>query len=159
MIKAKDIMTTDVITVRPDTEINQAARLLVENQINGVPVVNDAGDVLGILCQSDLIAQQKQLPIPSVFSFLDGFFPLTSIKQMEKQVRKITALTVSEAMSPHPVTVDPDTCIEAIAALMVDRNFHTLPVVRDGRLMGIVGKKDVLCTLVPCNEPGPDRPQ
>jgi CBS domain-containing protein len=83
-----------------------------------------------------------------VFSFLDGFIPLTSVKQIEKQVRKITALTVKEAMTPDPVTIEPQTNIEAIAALMVDRNFHTLPVVAEGRIVGVVGKKDVLCTIL-----------
>ena len=65
MITAKDIMTTDVITISPETEIAQAAQLLLKNRINGVPVVNDAGELVGILCQSDLIIQQKHIPIPS----------------------------------------------------------------------------------------------
>jgi CBS-domain-containing membrane protein len=147
MLSAKDIMNRDVVTVRPDTEITAAARILLQRKINGLPVVNDKGTVVGILCQSDLIVQQKKMPIPSLFTFLDGLIALTSMKQLEKEVRKIAATVVADAMTPDPVTVKSDTSIETIAALMVDNSFHTLPVVEDGRLVGIIGKADVLRTL------------
>jgi CBS domain-containing protein len=149
MQKVKEIMTRDPITIGPKTEIAEATRILLENRINGVPVVNDDGRLVGILCQSDLIAQQKDLPLPSLFTLLDGFVPMTSMKQMEKQVRKIAAITAEEAMTRDPVTVKPDDDIGKVATLMVDRNFHTLPVVADGELVGVVGKEDVLRTLVP----------
>jgi CBS-domain-containing membrane protein len=147
MLTAKDIMNRDVISVRPDTEITQAARILLEKRINGLPVVDDKGALVGILCQSDLIAQQKKMPIPSLFTFLDGLIALTSMKQIEKEVRKIAATVVADAMTSDPVTVKPDTSIENVAALMVDNSFHTLPVVADGRLVGIIGKSDILKTL------------
>lgn len=148
MITAKDIMATDLITVTPDMDISMAAKIMLDNRINGVPVVNDGGRLVGILCQSDLITQQKKLPIPTLFTFLDGLIRLTSMKQIEKQVSKIAALKVLEAMTPDPVTVRPDTGIETVASLMVDNNFHTLPVVEDSDLVGIIGKEDVLRTLL-----------
>jgi len=149
MLKAKDIMTRTVITVSPDMEIVHAAKILLENRINGAPVMDETGKLVGILCQSDLIAQQKKLPIPSFFTFLDGLIALTSMKQLEKQVQKIAAVTVAQAMTPNPVTVRPETDIEAVAALMVDQSFHTIPVVEEGELLGIVGKEDILKTLMP----------
>jgi CBS domain-containing protein len=148
MLKVKDIMTKELITVSPNTEIIQATKLLLENRINGIPVTDETGKLVGILCQSDLIAQQKKLPIPSFFTFLDGLITLTSMKQIEKQVQKIAAITVGQAMTPNPVTVQTDTDIEKVAALMVDRNFHTIPVVDKGKLVGIVGKEDILKTLI-----------
>lgn len=148
MLRAKDIMTPDPLTVSPQTEIVQAARILLEKRINGLPVVDGEGRLVGILCQSDLIAEQKKLPLPSFFTLLDGLIPLGSTKQLERQVEKIAASTVAEAMTSKPVSVDPQTSIEDLAALMVDKNFHTLPVVEDGRLVGVVGKEDVLKTLV-----------
>ena len=149
MIKVKDIMTTDLITASPEMEIAQAARLLLENRINGLPVVETSGKIVGIICQSDIIAQQKALPIPSYFTFLDGLITLTSMKNLEKEVSKIAATTVSQAMTPNPVTVTSDANIQTVAALMVDKNMHTLPVVDQGQLVGIVGKEDVLRTLMP----------
>ncbi|MFH2044917.1 MAG: CBS domain-containing protein [Pseudomonadota bacterium] len=151
MLIVKDIMKTNVITVIPETEIVQATKLLLENHINGVPVIDLSGKLVGILCQSDIISQQKKFPIPTLFTFLDGFIPLTSMKHIEKEVQKIAAITVGDAMTVNPVTVKPDTSIEVVAALMVDNNFHTLPVVDDGKLIGIVGKEDVLRTLIPKN--------
>lgn len=147
MIKARDIMTGELITVSPEDEIAKAAKILLEYGINGVPVV-DSGKLVGILCQSDLIAQEKSLPIPSVFTLLDGLIPLSSGKNFEKVFHKIAATTVADAMTSDPVTVDPETDIEKIASLMVDRNFHTLPVVERGKLVGIIGKEDVLRVLM-----------
>lgn len=148
MLKVNDIMTTEVITISPDTDITKAAKILLEKSINGLPVVDDDGMVVGILCQSDLIAQQTKFPIPSLFTFLDGLISISSSKQIEKEVQKIMAIQVSQAMTPDPVTISPETDIETVAALMINKNFHTLPVVDNGQLVGIVGKEDLLRTIV-----------
>ena len=148
MLRARDIMTRDPITISPETEIAEAAKLLLEKNINGVPVMSGTGQLVGIVCQSDLIKQQKKLPIPSVFTLLDGFIPLTSMKHLEKEVRKITSTTVAHTMTPNPVTVRSDMTIQEIAGLMVDKNFHTIPVVYEGKQVGIVGKEDVLRTMM-----------
>ena len=148
MVRVKDIMTKKVITVAPEMDIGHVAKLLFDKGINGVPVVDEIGKLVGIICQSDLIAQQKGLPIPSVFTLLDGFFPLASMKHLEKAVKKMAATTVADAMTSNPVTVRPETGIEELAGLMVDKNFHTLPVVDEGQLVGVVGKVDILRTLM-----------
>ena len=148
MLKAKDIMTSKIITVSPDTEIATAAKILLEKRINGLPVMDAFGRLVGILCQSDLVAQQKSFPIPSVFTLLESFIPLTSIKRIDKEVEKIAALKVKQAMTPEPVTVSPETDIEDVAKLMVDQKYHTLPVVEGDKVVGIIGKEDVLKTLV-----------
>lgn len=149
MLTVKDIMSTNIVSVKPDTEIIEAAKILLENRFNGLPVVDDSGKVVGIICQSDLVAQQKSLPIPTLFTFLDGFIPLTSLKKMESEIQKIAAITVADAMTKKPVTVKPDTRIETVAALMADKKLYTLPVLDDdGRLMGIVGKEDLLKSFI-----------
>lgn len=148
MLKVRDIMTREVKTVSPETEIAQAAKLLLSERINGVPVVKKTGEVVGILCQSDLIAQQKSIPIPSLFTLLDGYIPLTLLSRLDKEVEKIAATKVGHAMTSDPTTVNSDTDIEKVAALMVEKNYHTLPVVDDGKLVGIVGKEDILKTLL-----------
>lgn len=147
MLRAKDIMTESPVTVSPEMKISDAAKILLEKGINGVPVVED-GKLVGILCQSDLISQQKRFPMPSVFTILDGFIPLSSNRELEKTVKKIAATIVSDAMTPDPVTVGPDTEIEEIAGLMIDRNYHTIPVVENNELTGVIGKEDILRTLI-----------
>ena len=148
MIQAKDIMTSSPVVVVQDWDIGKATAIMIEKGFNGLPVVDDDGRLVGIICQSDIIAQQKKLPLPSYFTFLDGLISLRSVKSLEKEAQKIAATTVRDAMTPDPVSVAPDTSIETLAALMVDSNFHTLPVVQDGKLVGVVGKEDVLRTLV-----------
>ncbi len=148
MLTAKDIMTTEVITVNPETEILQAAKLLLEKHFNGLPVLNKDGNLVGIICQSDLIVQQKSIPIPTLFTFLDGFISLSSTKKIENEIKKIAAITVADAMTRKPITVKPDTSLEAVASLMVDKNLHTLPVIDDNdNLVGVLGKEDILRSI------------
>lgn len=134
--------------IREDTPIGDAARLLLDKGYNGLPVLNNDGELVGILCQSDLVAQQKKLKMPSVFTLLDSFIPLGSVKDLDEEVRRISAATAGEAMSAKPRTVAPDTPLDEVASLMVEAKYYTLPVVDDGKVVGIIGKEDILRTLV-----------
>ncbi len=144
MIKAKDIMKTSIISVTPDTGIAKAVKILLDNHINGVPVVNKQNELVGILCQSDLIFQQKKMSAPPIFTILDSIIPLSSSKKFEEEMRKISAATVEQAMVDQPVTVALETPISEIASLMVEKHFHTIPVVDGVKLVGIIGKEDIL---------------
>ncbi|MBU0971877.1 MAG: CBS domain-containing protein [Proteobacteria bacterium] len=149
MTKARDIMETNIITLTPDTDISKAVGILLNNHINGVPVVDTNGEVVGILCQSDLIFQQKDIPIPPIFAILDSIFPLSSSKSLDDQFKKMAATTVEQAMVKKVTCVGPDTPVSEIASLMVEKHFHTIPVVEGKKLLGIIGKEDVLKTLMP----------
>jgi CBS domain-containing protein len=151
-MKVKDIMTSRVITLSPDMAIVDAAKILMDNNINGAPVLDKQGVLVGILCRDDLISQQKKLPLPSYFIMLDGVIPLISPKHLEKEMAKITATNVEHAMTAKPVTVSPDADIDVVAGLMVDKKIHTIPVIDSkGGLVGIVGKEDILRTLIAKN--------
>ena len=147
MLTASDIMEKEVISVYEDTGISAAVKLLLENHINGVPVITPEKQVVGILCQSDLIFGLKEAPMPPIFTLLDSFIPLASSKKIEADFNKMAAATVSQAMVKDPVTVDPETPVSELAALMVEKHFHTLPVVQDHVLVGIIGKEDLLKTM------------
>lgn len=147
-MKAKDIMSADVTTVTPEMEIARVAKLLLDRRVNGLPVVDKKGKLVGIICQSDLVSIQKKISMPSIFTLLDGLIPLVSSKHIEQEIKKIAAVTVQDAMVPNPVTVSPETGIEEIATLMVEKKFHTLPVMDSGKLVGVIGKEDVLKTLL-----------
>lgn len=148
MLKALDIMTSNPVTLSPDTDIRTAVKLLIDRKINGAPVVNAAGHVVGVLCQSDLVAQQKQVTMPSILAVLDGFIALSSRDDFEREIKKIAATKVSEAMTPSPKAVAPNTPIDEIATIMVNEKLYTLPVVDSGKLVGVVGKEDILRTLL-----------
>jgi CBS domain-containing protein len=148
MLKAQDIMTPDPVTLSPDTDIRTAATLLLDKKINGAPVVDDQGRLVGVLCQSDLVAQQKQVTMPSIFAMFDGFIALSSREDFERELQKIAATFVSQAMTRNPKSVTLQTPIDEIATVMVNEKLYTLPVVDAGKLVGVVGKEDILRTLL-----------
>lgn len=152
MRTAKDIMTRDVVTVTPDTDVNAAAKILLEKDFNGLPVLDEGGKLVGVLCQSDLVVQQREFPLPSFFTLLGGFVALSSLSQLQRAVDKMAATRVSQAMTPDPVSVSPDTPVNKLADLMVENKYHTIPVLEAGKLVGVVGKKDILRLLASSGE-------
>ncbi len=157
MTLASDIMETNIICITPDTEITRAVEVLLNNHINGAPVVDAREDLVGILCQSDLIFQQKDIPIPPIFTILDGLFPLSSSKKLDEEFKKMSATRVEQAMVTKVTSVTPDTPVSEIASLMVEKHFHTIPVVDGKKLVGIIGKEDILKILIPGASPGNDQ--
>ena len=153
MTLASDIMETNIICITPDTEITRAVEVLLNNHINGAPVVDAQEEVVGILCQSDLIFQQKDIPIPPIFTILDGLFPLSSSKKLDEEFKKMSATRVEQAMVTKVTSVTPDTPVAEIASLMVEKHFHTIPVVDGKKLVGIIGKEDILKILIPKASP------
>lgn len=144
MLTARDIMTKDVITVKPDTSIEELASLLVKHGISGVPVVDDEGRLFGIVTEHDLISRNKRLHIPTVISFLDAAIYLESSKRFEEEVRRVAATKVEDICVRKVVTISEDTPLVDIATLMSEKKVHLLPVVKEGKIVGIVGKRDVV---------------
>ena len=148
MKKAADIMTTNVITVTTGTSVQELAKILSDNNISGVPVVDETGNLLGIVMESDLIDQTKKLHIPTVITILDSVFYLENPDRMEKEMKKMAGTTVLDIYSSKPITVNEETTLDEIATLMAEKNIHTLPVVQDNVLTGVIGKKDIIKTLI-----------
>ncbi|QJT08197.1 CBS domain-containing protein [Oceanidesulfovibrio marinus] len=148
MLTAKDIMTTDVVSVEPSSDTAEAVRLMLDNHYNGLPVIDSEGRLEGIICQSDLVAKQKQVRLPSFFTILDSMIPLSDPSSLERELQKVASSTVDGVMTRKVVTVTPDTPLDQVANLMVDKKLHTIPVVDAGKLVGVIGKEDVLRTLM-----------
>lgn len=144
MTKVKEIMTKDVITVNKDTNLRELSDILLKRAINGVPVVDDSGAVLGVVCESDLIEKDKPLHIPTVFVILDSFIPLENPWRLEREFKRITATTVGDIYSSPAVTVEPDDDISRAASLMSEKKYYTIPVVENGKLVGVLGKADII---------------
>ncbi len=144
MVKAKDIMQKDVITVSPDTSVEDLGRLFIEKNISGAPVIDESGDLYGIVTENDLISQNTQFHIPTILRIFDAIIPLISSSRMEKEIKKMTASTVGEICSREVFTIDEEKTLEDIATIMTDKGIHLMPVVTDNKLVGIVGKKDII---------------
>ena len=148
MRKAKDIMTSPVITVHPDTSVLDLAKLLSEHRINGVPVVDDDGNLDGIVTEADLIDQNKKLHIPSAIFFMDSAIFLENPKKLDKELRKMAGTTVEDICTRDVVTVEDKTPIDEIAGLMAEKRISTIPVMRDGKIVGVVGRGDIVRSIM-----------
>lgn len=148
MKKAKDIMTREVRTVTPETTVSELAQLLTTNNINGAPVIDSNGHLLGVVTENDLVYQKKKVHIPTVITILDSVFYLENPDKMEKEMLKIAGSTVNDIYTKSVVTVTEESGIDEIATIMAEQNIHTLPVVSDGNIVGIIGKKDIIKTLI-----------
>jgi CBS domain-containing protein len=144
MLTAKDIMTRDVVTVKPETSIEELASLLVKNEISGVPVVDDTGSLFGIVTENDLISRNKRLHIPTVVSFLDAAIYLESSRKFEEEVKRVAATKVGDICVRKVVTITEDTTVVDIATIMAEKKVHLLPVIEAGKVVGIVGKRDMV---------------
>ena len=143
MLDAKEIMTKEVITVQEDTTIHEMAQILVQNKISGVPVVDAQGRLAGIVTENDLINKNKKLHIPTVLRLFDAYIPLGTSK-LETDIKRMAAITVGDILTKEVVSVNEDTPVEEIATIMSEKNIHLLPVLRDGILVGIIGKRDLI---------------
>ena len=147
MLQARDIMTTELITVSPETLVRDLAQTLAGKNIGGVPVVDAEGRLVGIVTQSDLVERVQDLEMPPAINILDFHVYLQIPSHLFHKVQKMLGVTVADIMSPEPVTVSPDTPVPQIAALMEKQQVHTIPVTAKGKIIGIIGKMDLVRAL------------
>lgn len=148
MLKVRDIMTTDVVSVKKETTIRELAELFTAHRVGSIPVVDDSGSLIGIVTESDLIEQDKSLHIPTVISLFDWVIYLESEKKFEKELQKMTGQTVGDIYTDTVETVTPDTLVSDVADLMSSKKLHALPVVEGRRLVGMVSRIDLIKTMV-----------
>lgn len=144
MVKARDIMTRQVITVAPDMLVKELASLLLTHKIGGAPVVDAEGTLVGVVTESDLIDQGKNVHIPTVVSILDSFLFLESPQKMDQEIKKMAGRTVNDICAKELITVDEECPLSDIATIMAEKKVHTLPVVSGGTLVGVIGKTDLI---------------
>lgn len=139
-MKVRDVMTRSVITVPPETSLRDVARLLTDNQISGVPVVDASGAILGVLSETDLLVKQVSRPV-------SRRMPLEWIigeRHDPEELRRHAATTAGEAMTSPVVTIDAERPLREAASMMIDRSVNRLPVTSDGQLVGIVTRADLV---------------
>jgi CBS domain-containing protein len=147
MLTAKDIMTQEVISVSSDLVVEKLALILLENKISGVPVMDD-GRMVGVATENDLIDQTKNVHIPTVISILDSFLFLESTQKMDDEIKKMTGRTAGDICTKKPNVVTPDTPLSDVASIMADQKIHTLPVMENDQLVGVIGKSDIIRTII-----------
>jgi len=138
-MKIRELMTRDVATVTPGTTLKEVARVLTRRGISGVPVVDTGGRVLGVVSEADVLMKERGpegRPAARFAWFTDGRDPAADAK--------VAARTAAEAMTSPAVTIGPERPASAAARLMLERGINRLPVVKDGVLVGIVTRADLV---------------
>jgi CBS domain-containing protein len=144
-----DIMDTETPTVYPEDTVETVLRVLRENELPGVPVVNSGGRCVGIITEADLVmtGEDADLHLPHYFELFGGFVFLEPLGHFEERLRKATAALARDLMTEDPVTIEPSAGV-AEAAKVISRSKHNrLPVVDHGRLVGVVTRVSVLEAL------------
>jgi predicted transcriptional regulator len=147
MLTAKELMSKKVITVTSETPVRELAAILTENKISGVPVIDNQSEVIGVVTESDLIDQNKKVHIPTVVAILDSFIFLESPEKMKNELKKMAGIKVEDILAHEIITVQQDTPLDEIATLMAEKKVHTLPVLDGKKLVGVIGKSDIIRTI------------
>lgn len=142
-LHAPDIMTTRVIMARSDTSIKDLVAIMATYRISGIPIVTSDNELVGIVTEGDLLYKEVD-PKPTGPSGFTQRLPLPLIAAAADRARKAEGLRAEEIMTTPVVTVTEAATVHEIAGLMVKHRINRIPVVRDGRVVGIVSRADVL---------------
>lgn len=151
-MRVSEVMTREVITTRPEASIHEAAELMVRHRISGLAVVDERGSVVGVLSEGDLILRHRErerLPWWRAF-FEDG-------ERLAREYQKAVGTTVGEVMTRGAICVSPDLPVQSAAVILDERRIRRLPVVADGRLVGVVSRGDLVKALATVAAPAEAR--
>src|SRR3954462_5755150 len=140
MTRVRDIMETDYVTVHPEDKIEDVLRLLRRHDLPGEPVVDHSERCVGIVTESDLVIADEQgdLHLPYYIELFGGVVYLKPLRRFEERIHKAFASKVRDMMTADPVTIPGDATIEEAARVIATKKHNRLPVIEDGRLVGVV---------------------
>lgn len=139
-----DIMTKEVITVNGSTTVREMAEIFEKKGFGSLPLVDEDGNLSGIVTASDLIEQGRPLHIPTVISLFDWVIPLEGEQSLKRDLKRITAQTAAELAARNVVTVAATDLVSTAAEIMSSRKLHALPVVDGKKLVGMVSRIDII---------------
>ncbi len=143
-----DVMTPDPITVKPQTSLGEAIKILAEKRISGLLVVDEEEKILGILSETDLMWQESGIDPPPYITFLDSIIYLKNPTRYDKDIHKALGQTAGEVMSEKPLTIEATQPLREAAKLMHNEEVRRLPVVNDaGKLVGIITQGDIIRSM------------
>jgi len=149
-LPVREVMASDVLTFAPGDNVMDAMRTMLVRDVDGAPVVDSDGSIVGLLSTSDLIVEEARVHLPTVITLLGAYIELpSSKKQFDRDVEKALGSTVGEVMSDPAPTLGPDDTVEQAATIMHEQGADRLPVVDDsGASVGIVARGDIVRAIV-----------
>jgi CBS domain-containing protein len=142
-MQAREIMVK-ALSVVPKKSVRELVELLLRERSDGACVVDEEGQLVGVVTTMDLVFQEKRVHLPSILSFMDFAIPLEPPQRLRDELEKISGTRVAEIMSDKPIFVGPSVPMSEVATLMVEQHLTLIPVVEDGRLIGVVTKEALL---------------
>ena len=142
-LRVGEIMEENWPTLGPDATVEEAIKLFAEGRISGAPVVS-GGRLLGIVTEGDLIFRDADVEPPGFLNLLGGIIPLGNTEEYRREALKSAGVTVDEVMTEDVTTIGPDATLSEAATVMAEERKKILPVVDDGRLVGVVTRMDIL---------------
>ena len=143
-MQVADLMTRDVVAVRPDTSVNDVAKRMLERGLSGLPVVDDDGRVVGIITELDMILHHARLEGPVFLQIFDAAIPLELPGHLRDRLRHILGTRAEDVMTRDVHAIGPDSDVEDLVEIMVKKRANPVPVVEEGRLVGIVSRSDII---------------
>lgn len=148
---AKDIMTRDVITAGPEEKVEKVTKLMLENKISGIPVIDSERHVLGMVTEKDLMVKASEVSVPFYMTLFDSIIFLENPIRFSNNLKKYSASQVKDAMTSRVIVVEEDRPVSEVVKIMQNKKINRVPVVRHDKLVGIITRNDILKALVKSN--------
>jgi len=146
-MKVKDIMTVPVVTVKAEQTLEEAAQLMLDKHVGGIPVVDDEGKVIGMVTESDYSAKEHAIPFSRIYA-PQLFGEWMSKEGIEKAYEAARNITVDKIMTSPVITISPEDTLAEAVRKMLERRIHRVVVAEDGVPVGIVSRHDLLKLVV-----------
>lgn len=139
---AKDVMKTDVISVLPETPVKEVARLMIDNKISALPVVNKFSEIVGVVSENDLISKIVKPQEPGLMTYLfhAALASSNEVLDYRKAMARWNAKTAEDAMTAPAICVKPEDTIETVGKVMLDDKVKRVFVAEEGHLLGVISR-------------------
>jgi CBS domain-containing protein len=150
-MKASDIMVRRVLTTHPQTSVSQVAKQLVDNDISALPVVDDAGNVVGVISEADLMHRKELGSEKTRAWWIEAMTPGATLADEFAQSH---GKRVEELMSTRVISATPDASLGEIASLLEKHRIKRVPIMKDGKIVGIVSRSNLVQALASAKSNG-----
>jgi len=146
---ARNIMTTAVVKVTTETSIGELSKVLLENKVSGVPVVDEEGTLMGIVSEADIIKDNIQIQFPFYFDPLMVSSFAVDFEKYSKDIKDYLNTKVKTIMNHRVKTANPSTPVSEIADIMVSNKVNRVPIIdKDKKIVGIITRADIIKSMI-----------
>ena len=146
-MSAGEIMKREFVAITPDKTVKELVTLLAAHDLSGVPVVDEDGALVGIVTEGDIVAEDADIHFPHYIQFLDSVIYLESMSKFEQRLRKVIAVSVGDLMTRDVYTVTSSDTVSRVATIMSKHKIGQVPVVDQGKIVGVVTRHEVIGSL------------